>query len=102
MKDTFQIEIRHRRLAVDVEGITQMEVTALAKEVEDKMLQIEQKYNTPDSSKIALYTALAYAEEIHHQRNTYEVAKDLAERKIEKITHLLRAALDTSAPSGSR
>ena len=97
MKDTYEIEIRKRRFMVEVEGMTHMGVNVLAKEVENRMFAIEQKYGTPDSSRLAVLTALEFAMELTQLRDTFDIAKDTAEKKIIELDHALRAAVDSAA-----
>ncbi|MFA6318191.1 MAG: cell division protein ZapA [Elusimicrobiota bacterium] len=99
MKDTYEIEIRKRRLAVEVEGMTQMEVNVLAKEVENKMISIEQKYDIVDASKLAILTALELSMELNQLRESVDIARDTAEKKIIELDYALSSAVE-SAGSG--
>ncbi|MBI4678019.1 MAG: cell division protein ZapA [Elusimicrobia bacterium] len=99
MKDTFEIEICKRRYNVEVEGMTHMEVSMLAKEVEDKMLSIEARYGTPDTSKLAVLTALEFAMAYTQLKESCDLARDTAEKKLVELDHVLRAAVDAAAPS---
>jgi cell division protein ZapA (FtsZ GTPase activity inhibitor) len=99
VKDTYEIEIRKRRLAVEVEGMTQMEVNVLAKEVENKMISIEQKYDIVDASKLAILTALELSMELNQLRESVDIARDTAEKKIIELDYALSSAVE-SAGSG--
>ncbi|MBI5625046.1 MAG: cell division protein ZapA [Elusimicrobia bacterium] len=97
MKDTYEIEIRKRRFMVEVEGMTHMEVNVLAKEVENKMLAIESKYGTPDTSRLAVLTALEFAMELSQLRESFDIAKDAAEKKIIELDYALGSAVESAA-----
>ncbi len=97
MNEKIEIEVRKRKLTVEVEGFQPFEIVALAKDVEKRMLAIEEKYGIPDSSKLGILTALEYAAEIKRLLEAHENARLAAEKRLEVISHTLKAALGAAS-----
>jgi cell division protein ZapA (FtsZ GTPase activity inhibitor) len=93
MNDKVEIQIYKRRLVVEAEGITQMEVVELAREIEEKMQAIEKKYGIPDSSKLGILTALELAAELKRVKEAHAVAIAAAEKRITEIAFQLKTGL---------
>ena len=96
LNEKVEIEIRGRKLTIEMEGVTPLEVQALAQTVNDRMAQIEKESKVVDSSKLAILTALEIAAE--NQRLQMQL-KDLSlieERKVDAMTVSLQKALDTA------
>lgn len=98
MNDKVDIEIFRRRLTVDMEGLTPMEISAIAQKVDERMREIsEQNSKIADSSKLAILSALHFAAELQQVRDARSTENAALERKIEELNHVLRSALAGAA-----
>lgn len=98
MNDKVDIEIFRRRMTVEMEGLTPMEINALAQKVNDQMTRISEENNKiADSSKLAILSALHFAAEMQKISDARAVESSALERKIEELNHALRAALTHAA-----
>jgi cell division protein ZapA (FtsZ GTPase activity inhibitor) len=93
MNEKFDIEVYRRRLTIEMEGMTQLEVNALAQDLSERMTQIEHRTNVPDSSKLAIITALEILTELQKEKDARSVEKVALERKVEEMSLALRASL---------
>ena len=94
LNEKVEIEIRGRKLTVEMEGVTPLEVQSLAQTVNERMTLIEKESKIVDSSKLAILTALEIAAD--NQRLHMQL-KDLSlieERKVDAMTVSLQKALD--------
>lgn len=85
-----RIELRD----VVLEGLSPLDITALAKEVENKMEEISDKKNTVDSFKLALYAALFYAAKAYSKDNTAQRRSKTEERQLDSAIDKLTMALE--------
>lgn len=94
MNEKVDIQVFRRRLTVEMEGLTPLEIKALATKVDDKMNEIShQNKGVADSSLLAILTSLHFAadlEKTHAARETEQIA---LEKKVEELTLALRSAL---------
>ncbi len=93
MNQKIDIEIRKRRMTVEIEGFTAIEIHSLAGEVSDRMGEIEQKYNIADSSKLAILTALEYAAELSHLKESQGDSTRVVENTLSKMALSLQKSL---------
>lgn len=94
MNDKVDIEIARRRLTVEIEGLTELEILTLAKTVNDKIQDISaNNKNSPDTSKIAILAALEFAADLARVNGVHETARRVVERKIEEMTLSLKTTL---------
>ena len=94
MNEKVDIEIFRRRLTVEMEGLTPMEISALAQKVHDKMTEIsEQNNKIADSSKLAILAALHFAAELQASKDAQSTQGMALERRVEELNQSLRAAL---------
>lgn len=94
MNEKVDIEIFKRRLSVEIEGVTPLEISTLAKQVSDKMAEIAAQNKTiADSSKLAIMTALHFAAELSKARDAQDTGRRVIEHKVEQVTDALKAAL---------
>ena len=94
LNEKIDIEIRRYKLTVEMEGLTQLEVNALAQMVSDKMVEIERDSNVVDSYKLALLTALEFAGEVSRQKVQQENRRLLEERKFDEMIVALQNGLE--------
>ena len=94
MNEKVEVQIGMRRLVVDIEGLTPIEINALAQKVSERVaaLQVQNK-NVADTSKIALLVALSFAAELDKERSAHDLTRRLLENKAESLSQSLRESL---------
>lgn len=99
MNEKVDIEVFRRKLTVEIEGMTPIEINALAQKVSDKMQEIaDQNNKIADSSKLAILTALSFAIEHEKLKEAQDTQLRASEHKIEELTMLLQSALSAAGP----
>jgi cell division protein ZapA (FtsZ GTPase activity inhibitor) len=94
MNEKVDVEIDHRKLTVGIEGITPIEINALARLVESKMKEIfRENPKIADSSKIAILAALSFAVENFKNEQARDAATRALENKVEHMSLALQGAL---------
>lgn len=94
MNDKVDIQVFRRRLTVEMEGLTPIEINHLAQKVHDKMTEIsESNKKMADTSMLALLAALHFAAELEQERHKNSMGQNILERKLDAMTQPLRAAL---------
>ena len=97
MNDKVDVEIFRRRLTIEMEGLTPIEINSLAQKVDEKIKEISgQNDKVADSSKLAILTALAYAADLERERTAHETQRLFLERKIDDLSHALESALSAA------
>ena len=98
MNEKVDIEIFHRRLSVEIEGLTPLEISTLAKQVSEKMAEIAAQNKTiADSSKLAILTALDFAAELSKARDANDTARKVLDNRLDHVTQVLKTALTHAA-----
>ena len=88
------IEIFKSRVAVEIEGLTQIEIASLAKEVQDRMEDLaHQNRNIADSAKLAILTAIYYAADNYKLKGASSDNERFVETKMETMALRLRKVL---------
>lgn len=93
MNEKVTIEILRRKIPVELDGLTELEVVAIAKDVSEKMEQIQTSQKIPDSSKVAILAALEFAADLARIKEAHQNAKRAAETAILRITQTIKTAL---------
>lgn len=93
MNEKVDIKIRKRLMTVEMEGMTQLEILTLAQYVEERMDEVERNTQIADGSKLAILTAMEFAAELSRLKDAQELAKRVAERKLEEMAMTLRTSL---------
>ena len=94
MNEKVDIEVFKRRLTVEIEGFTPMEIGALAQEVTDKMREVAaSNEKIADTSKIATLAALLFAAELWRLREKVDTENRVLDNKVEKLTLTLQNSL---------
>lgn len=97
MNDKVDIEIFRRKLTVEIEGLTPMEISALASKVSQKMDDIAaQNPKIGDSGKLAILAALEFAIEHAKVKEAHETLTRAMEHKIEELAVSLQSALSSA------
>lgn len=89
-----QLTIKKRPISMAVDGLTPLELTTIARHVENKIDDIEKKSNIADSYKLALMAAMELAIELHSLKHRLENNKEADSNKIEEMVTALEDALD--------
>jgi cell division protein ZapA (FtsZ GTPase activity inhibitor) len=94
MNEKVEVMIGNRRLVVTNEGLTPIEISALAQRVSERLAELQsQNDKIADTSKIALLLALTYAAELDKERAAHDLTKRLLENKAEALSQSLRESL---------
>ncbi len=94
MGEKTTIDIFGRPLTVEMDGLTPMEVSALAQIVTDKMREIQEGSGIADSYKLAALAALDLAAELHQLRGSIRSFQEFDEKKLDALTRTLEEALE--------
>lgn len=98
MSDTFEpvtVTIKKMKLTdVYVEGLTPLDMTVIANEIEQKMNEIALRRNTVDSLKLALYACLYYAGNLQLKNNRKEKRTQEDEKQLDSAIEKLTLALN--------
>ena len=101
MNEKVEVQIGTRRLVVEMEGLTPIEINALAQKVTERVLDLQRQNNTvADTSKIALLVALSFAAELDKERSAHDTTRRLLENKAESLSQSLRESLQAGGEAG--
>lgn len=97
MNEKVEVQIGTRRLVVEMEGWTPIEINALAQKVSERVVEM-QSHNTSvvDTSKITLLVALSFAAELNRERRAHDTTRSILENKAEALSESLRDSLKIS------
>lgn len=94
MNEKVDIEIFRRKLTVEMENLTPMEIASLARTVDEKMREIsEHNPKIADSSKLATLAALAFAADLAKAKDARDTERLVIERKVDELNLALQTAL---------
>ena len=94
MNEKVEVQIGTRRLIVEMEGLTPIEINALAQKVSERVGDMQSQNNkVADTSKIALLVALSFAAELDKERSAHDLTRRLLENKAESLSQSLRESL---------
>lgn len=102
MNEKVEVQIGTRRLVVEMEGLTPIEINALAQKVSERVVDLQSQNNKiADTSKIALLVALSFAAELDKERQAHDLTRRLLENKAESLSQSLRESLQAGSETGS-
>lgn len=94
MNEKVEVQIGTRRLVVEIEGLTPIEISALAQKVSERVGELQNQNNkVADTSKIALLVALSFAAELDKERSAHDMTRRMLENKAESLSSALRESL---------
>lgn len=100
MNEKVEVQIGTRRLVVEMEGLTPIEIVSLAQKVADRVAELQgQNRTVADSSKIALLTALSFAAELAQERAAHDTTRRMLENSAERLSQSLRDSLNAGGPA---
>lgn len=102
MNEKVEVQIGTRRLVVEMEGLTPIEINALAQKVSERVVDLQSQNNkVADTSKIALLVALSFAAELDKERQAHDLTRRLLENKAESLSQSLRESLQAGSEPGA-
>ena len=102
MNEKVEVQIGTRRLVIDMEGRTPIEISALAQKVSERVGELQSQNNkVADTSKIALLAALSFADELDKERSAHDMTRRMLENTAENMSQSLRESLQPSADSAT-
>src|SRR6202034_726743 len=76
VNEKVEVQIGTRRLTVEIEDLTPIEINALAQKVSERMTELQQQNNkVADTSKIALLVALSFAADLDKEARAHETTR---------------------------
>ncbi len=94
MNEKVDVEIANRRLTIEVEGLIAMEISGIARMVQEKYEEIQNLYpKVVDSSKLAIYTALHLAIDLHQLKQHESTNRLVLENTLDHIDKTLQQTL---------
>lgn len=98
MNEKVEVQIGTRKLVVEIEGLTPIEINALSQKVSERMAELQQQNNkVADTSKIALLVALSFAADLDKERSAHDMTKRMLENSAERLSQSLRESLEAGA-----
>ncbi len=95
MNEKVEVQIGTRRLVVEIESLTPIEINALAQKVSDRMAEIQRQHNNvADSSKIALLVAMSFAADLDKEARGHEMTRRMLENSADRLSESLRESLN--------
>lgn len=99
MNEKVEVQIGSRRLTVEMEGLTPLEINGLAEKVGERLRDISgANKGVADSSKLALLAALSFVAELEKERSAHRTTQSMLENKADHLSRALRESLEAGAP----
>ena len=98
MNEKVEVQIGTRRLVVEIEGLTPIEINALAQKVSARMEEVREGHREADTSKIALLVALSFAGDLDKEVRAHETTRRMLENAADRFSQSLRESLDAGRP----
>ena len=99
MNEKVEVQIGTRRLVVEIEELTPIEINALAQRVSERMAELQQQNNkVADTSKIALLVALSFAADFEKEARAHKTTRSILENTSDRLSQSLRESLDAGGP----
>jgi len=93
MSEGTEIKIKGKKIAVSIDGLTPMEISGLARKIEDEMARIETESNIVDTYKQITLVALNYAAELYIREKNLNILKEADSARIDGIISKLEKNL---------
>ncbi len=91
----FEAKIKNRLIKFpSVDGMSQLEMSMIVGQVEEKINKIEEKLNIVDSSKLAILAAYDFAVELYHLKQRSETNREADSKKVEELVEKLAKTLE--------
>ncbi|MDQ7773997.1 MAG: cell division protein ZapA [Elusimicrobiales bacterium] len=93
-RDETEVTVKGVKLNISMEGLTPMEVAAIAQQVEDKMKELEPGLKRVDTQKLAILAAMHFAAELFNLEHKSKDLRAADSRKIEELAAGLKEVLE--------
>lgn len=93
LNEKVDVVIDRRKFTIEMEGLSQLEISSIAQLVNDRMEQIKEEQKVIDSSKLAIMTALEIAAELQKLKSKMEDFDAVEQKKVDKMTISLEKVL---------
>ena len=93
LNEKVDVEIYGRTLTIEIEGLQQLEINALANKVDKRMRELTQETDIVDSSKLAILTALEFAADGQKLKSKMEDMQRIQDRSLEDMIAKLEQGL---------
>lgn len=94
LNEKVSIEVQGRKLTVEMEGLTPLEIQSIANAVSNRMADIAKDSKVVDSSKLAILTALEFAADCARLQTRLDDLDRAEKQKVEAMIVSLSKALD--------
>ncbi len=94
LNDQVEIEVFGRKYVVEMEGMSQLEISALANKVDTVMKEISKESKVYDSSKLAVLTAIEFAAKLQLLQSKMEDFEKVEGRKVDGMIVELQKSVD--------
>lgn len=91
----FEAKVRGRLIKFpSVDGMSELEMSTVVGQVEEKIKQIEENLNIVDSSKLAILAAYDFAVALYHLKQRSETNREADSKKVEELVEKLSKTLE--------
>ena len=91
----FEAKVRGRLIKFPaVDGLTDIELSTIVGQVEEKIKQVEESLNIVDTSKLAILAAFDFAVELYNLRQKSETNREADSKKLEDMVARLESTLE--------
>ena len=95
LNDKVEIEVYGRKFIVEMEGLSQLEISALANRVDTLMHEIAKETKIVDSSKLAILTAIEISGELQRLSQRVEDLDKAEGRQVDGMILDLEKTIET-------
>ncbi|MEE8424240.1 MAG: cell division protein ZapA [Elusimicrobiota bacterium] len=85
LNEKVDVVIAGRKFTIEMEGLSQLEISSIAQLVNDRMERIKEEQKVVDSSKLAIMTALEIAAELQKLKSKMEDFDAVEQKKVDKM-----------------
>ncbi|MBI4370306.1 MAG: cell division protein ZapA [Elusimicrobia bacterium] len=93
IQDKIAIDILGRRYEFVIEGLTEIEANAFARQVEERMRDLQDKAKTVDTMRLAILTAILYAADLRRLQGQHDEFVTMLGRSLRLYRNNLEEAL---------
>jgi len=94
LNEKAEIEVYGRKLTVQLEGLTLLEINALAQQLTERMDKAFRESDIADSHKLAIVAALQILDETNRVKAQQEVVKNAEDRVLDQMISSLESVLE--------
>ncbi|MBI2070074.1 MAG: cell division protein ZapA [Elusimicrobia bacterium] len=93
IQEKITVEILGRRYELDIEGLTEIEASALANLVAEKIMELQRQSRVVDTSKLAVLAALNFADELRRLQVKHDQTVETVGRRVSSLKKILEELL---------